>query len=382
MSIKYIVGNPGSGKSYFAVHEIYTKSNNYDFVYTNINGFDFDAFNNVKLFSYNSIMEHLSYLHSVYINFQESNTDQSNSNVDLELINYSKKHNLHKCLFVIDEVHNVFKDKNNEVIIWWLTYHRHLFADFILITQDLSLVHNEYKRIAEFFYRAVDGPKRLFQSKLKYIQYSNYRMYQNSIIKGGGVSLKKDPTIYKIYHSGEYKKSSSFIVKYLILLAFLLLLISYFFYDFLNIFSNKDDQSKLTSNPHQTQKIKNANELTNDDFFKIPNKPNENRSKNNKTLTDEIEQYAYYISCINENCFIGKEYNLIPYAYVQKLFLELKPYVYRYVQSPIYEIKYMAIFDSDVFEKFRKRKEEDEDEEFNTLNSSSTYTPKFPTSIK
>ncbi len=373
MSIKYIVGNPGSGKTYYAVHEIYTRCKEYDFVYTNINGFDFEAFDNVKMFAFASFEEHLSHLYAIYSSHERLDvSEQISNNIDLKLIEYSKKHNLHKCLFVIDEVHNVFKEKNNPIIVWWLTYHRHLFADFILITQDLSLVHNEYKRVAEFFFRAVDGQKRLFQSSLRYVQYSNHRMYQNSIIKGGGVSLKKDPIIYKIYHSGEYKKTSSFVVKYLIILAFLFLLTSYLFYDFLGIFEDKANNQ--TSTKHQQEK-----ELRSEDFFKKPQTDKKvNSSRTNPQ--EKPQDYAYFISCIDENCYIGANYELIPLDYVLKLFNELKPYKYVYKKTHIKEHKFMAIFKSDVFEIFKKRKDiqDESNEDYEKFGSGSTISQVLP----
>ena len=81
MAITYIVGNPGSGKSYLAVYKIYEhfyvnkkkKPKNdaanlekYDFCYTNINEFKFDKFDNVLEFDLNDIRFHLVNLFNMY----------------------------------------------------------------------------------------------------------------------------------------------------------------------------------------------------------------------------------------------------------------------------------------------------------------------------
>lgn len=60
---------------------------------------------------------------------------------------------LNHCLIVVDEAHNFFNKKNDEILTWWLTYHGHLYQDIILITQDLSLIDTGYKAVAEFLLR-------------------------------------------------------------------------------------------------------------------------------------------------------------------------------------------------------------------------------------
>ena len=48
--IWYITGKPRSGKSYYAVHKLneFAKNNRYETIFTNIGGFKFDKFDNVK----------------------------------------------------------------------------------------------------------------------------------------------------------------------------------------------------------------------------------------------------------------------------------------------------------------------------------------------
>ena len=213
MSIRYIVGNPGSGKSYLGAKVLYDAflrpkkhsalskiltlykasknddkhksideilknsikvENEFEVAYTNINEFKFELSDKILKLDFEELKGRLSTLYNEYKYNKDSN--------DAHLIELAKEQGLYKALFVIDEIHNFF-DKDNDVLKWWLTYHRHLYQELYLITQDLDLVSNEYKKVAEYFYKAVDSAKRFFSKKFRYIQYSGYKLYQKDIIK-------------------------------------------------------------------------------------------------------------------------------------------------------------------------------------------------------
>ena len=161
--ITYIVGNPGSGKSYFAVYKLWymfiykpkpakgilgkifkpkLPENKYLYAYTNINEFKFELDERLLKFDYDEVYANLSKLYNAY---------KVEKKTDKELIELAKEMRLYKVLFVVDEIHNYFKAKEDPVLVWWVTYHRHLYQDLLFITQDLSLVNNEYKRVAESF---------------------------------------------------------------------------------------------------------------------------------------------------------------------------------------------------------------------------------------
>lgn len=164
MAITYIVGNPGSGKTYFAVHKIYEffiepklpvkkifgfklkrKLKNFDYLYcyTNINGLDFSISNKLLSFDFDVFYLCLIELYNLY-----------NQGVNDDTLNLKANElKLFKIMLIIDEAHNILKNKDDKILIWWLTYHRHLHQEIIFITQDLSLISSEYKRIAEFFTR-------------------------------------------------------------------------------------------------------------------------------------------------------------------------------------------------------------------------------------
>lgn len=63
----------------------------------------------------------LTILHSLYMDKEP----------DSVLIEKAKELKLYKVLFVIDEAHNYLKSKENPVLVWWFTYHGHLYQDII-----------------------------------------------------------------------------------------------------------------------------------------------------------------------------------------------------------------------------------------------------------
>lgn len=344
MSITYCVGNPGSGKSYFAVYKIWenfhdfniTKKNykkKFDNCYTNINQFKFDEFDNVIKFDFGKIKEHLTTLYNMYENDQ----------TDEELILYCEDNNLFNSYFVLDEIHNIFKSKDDDVLVWWLTYHRHLHHELLFITQDLSLVHNEYKRIAEFFYKAVDSGKRLFSKKFKYIQFSNYRMYQNSIIKGGGISLEFKQEIFNLYHSGNSGSNNNIVRKYILIFLFLILISIVGFSLFIKNLKGDSTATKST--------INNNKELV------------KNLDKNFSHIikNDDNKTYIYNLTCSDNTCYINNNYNSFPFKYYLFLMRRNNVIFMNSVNTFKNQLNIFLIFDKPVFENLKRIPNENED---------------------
>nr|WP_321322480.1 hypothetical protein [uncultured Campylobacter sp.] len=137
MSIRYIVGNPGSGKSYYGVKVLYDafmrpkhksffsvmpaiikayknnekhksldeilkddekRDNDYLVAYTNINEFKFELCEKIKKLDFVDLENKLTMLYTEYKNNKDSG--------DKELIELASELGLYKALFVIDEIHN------------------------------------------------------------------------------------------------------------------------------------------------------------------------------------------------------------------------------------------------------------------------------------
>lgn len=259
--IEYDLGVPGSGKTYKAVFSLYSNfgkdkklrdlrflHDDIDFAYTNINELKEDSFEigTIKKLDFDVFYENLVTLYAHY-------KDKKN---DSELAEYAKNFDLYRCLIIIDECHN-YLDKNDKVLIWWLSYHRHLHHQIYLITQNLSLVYTKYKSFSEFFYFAKPSSLRLFKSKMVYSQFTNSRLSQTS--KSGVLKIPFIKEIYDSYHSGANQQSQNILKKFILiaiafftlLLIVLLLIKSYWTQDITPVSENVTEQTLQT--PEQLQ---------------------------------------------------------------------------------------------------------------------------------
>lgn len=247
--IEIYTGVPGSGKTYRAVsyiYDIFLNKKSKDFgkftrFYTNINEFAFDEFDSMVAYDLNweLLFEKLTQLHKLYM----SKVDDS------ELLELADSLYISNSFFVIDEAHNFF-EKKNTVLTWWLSYHRHLHQNIILITQNLSLIETKYKSFSEFFYKAIPSSLRVFGSTLKYEQYIGSRMFKTQ--RSEKFSLKFNPDIYALYSSGANTQGKKVIYKYigfavvgLSLLVTMGFLILHFLFPSNDV---KKDSSKTVSN--------------------------------------------------------------------------------------------------------------------------------------
>lgn len=319
--ITYIVGNPGSGKTYYAVFKIYQlfifkpkdtflsrvikpeKQKEYSYCYTNINGFKFDLDAKFIKFDYEKFYSDLEVLYLLYMD-----------KVGDDILNEKAKElNLHNVLIVLDEAHNFLKAKEDNILVWWLTYHRHLYQDIMLITQDLSLISNEYKRIAEHFLKAVDSSKRLFKNKFRYMLYGSYKMYQKDVMQKFHVPYLKE--VFNLYHSGQNASQKSFVRKFLYVSLFLFITLSIYFYFFVQSFNSDEAPAPTDTQPQ-------ANSPQSD----VPkdNKPLSNASNPNP---NELPiGYIYQIYCFYDRCSIQNgAYDHFDQRYLNFIFLRSPP---------------------------------------------------------
>lgn len=237
--ITFLIGVPGSGKSYFAVDKIYNnfsadeeairdKNSTFEICYTNINEFNFTKVKNVYKLDFDDLKIKLTELHKYYKDKKD----------DEFLVEKCKEYDIHNALFVIDEAHNFF-DVKDVVLIWWLSYHRHLFHEIILITQNLSLIESKYKSFSEFFYKAYPQSLTLIKTHFKYNVYCSSRMSLNS--KSGSIKIKRNKKVFELYKSGDSINAQNVILKFLIFGVVILFLLVGLFYWFIS--------SKTPDNP-------------------------------------------------------------------------------------------------------------------------------------
>ena len=319
--ITYIVGNPGSGKTYYAVFKIYQlfifkpkdtflskfikseKQKEYSYCYTNINGLKFNSSDKLVKFDYEKFYSDLEVLYLLYMD-----------KVGDDILNEKAKElNLHNVLIILDEAHNFLKAKEDNILVWWLTYHRHLYQDIMLITQDLSLISNEYKRIAEHFLKAVDSSKRLFKNKFRYMLYGSYKMYQKDVMQKFHVPYLKE--VFNLYHSGQNASQKSFVRKFLYVSLFLFITLSIYFYFFVQSF-NSDEASAPTDTQPQSDTRQEAKAADNKASFNASN-PNPN---------EPPIGYIYQIHCFYDRCSIQNgTYDHFDQRYLNFIFLRSPP---------------------------------------------------------
>ena len=273
--IVYYLGIPGSGKTYASVDIIYNNFTDYDDAkkdlkkdykscFTNINEFKFEKCNNVYKFDYDLFYKQITELYTMY----------KDKKSDDELINKAKEFNLYKTLFVIDECHN-FLAMADKVLIWWLTYHRHLYHDIILITQNLQLVNTKYKPLAEAFYKAKSSSLTLNSKYFNYMYYTESRLTKASFVSTKKV-LKRQG-VFDLYKSGDSVESKNVIMRFIYISVFLLIVFLFFGYLYVSSRASSDDkfndnspkQSNNLLQPQESDHNVSRSSLSQDDLFDV-----------------------------------------------------------------------------------------------------------------
>lgn len=365
MAITYIVGNPGSGKTYFAVYKIYeffvvptlpdpkifgfkikrkTKAFDYSYCYSNINGLKFTISQKLLPFDFEVFYLNLIVLYNLY-----------NQNVSDDQLNLKANElKLFKAMFIIDEAHNILKNKDDKILVWWLTYHRHLHQEIIFITQDLSLISNEYKRIAEFFYKALDSGKRIFKSSLRYVQFSSYKMYQKDLVPGGKFSLRTRQEVFDLYQSGQKQSGTPFLRRIFIFLFSSLFFLGIVFYYFLSYFTDTTLPETNSSTPVNFQNYQDSS-LGDFQISRGVSDSNYNSPSSNSNF--KLDSFFYRVVCFSDFCSIhdkdGNFYAQIPIDFFNFAIDKNKP-LYHHKDRIFKGYIHFLFFEKSIFENLKK----------------------------
>lgn len=365
MAISYITGIPGSGKSYFAVYQIYKeflekpkkkgffsfkkqlpKESKYLFLYTNINQFKFELKDNFIPFDNIDFNFKLNTLYQVYKSVDGKD--------DTLLIEKAKELDLYKALIVLDEAHNFLNDKEDEVLKWWLTYHRHIYQDIILITQDFSLIATGYKSIAEYFYKAIPAQLRLFKNKFRYQQFSSYKLYDKDLVNRKGIHIPILPEVFALYHSGDKTSTKSFIRQLIVIgiMIFILLFIGFKF--FINKVLLKDVPKNEPAVTNQ------QTDLSTNEFLK-------SFEKKQDLNFESKYNFVYVFYCLKGYCNLKDEKEFYPYDIVSNIVLSSDPIYAKEISSFKDMQIYIYVFKDPVFDflKTKKGVSENEKDSFN-----------------
>ncbi|PIE85795.1 hypothetical protein CSA08_00135 [Candidatus Gracilibacteria bacterium] len=252
--VTFITGFPGSGKSYFEIDKIYnimsknhTLSKTIEVIYTNINGLKYDKFpqNGIQLKKLN-IDDFYRYLTESFALYEKYKNDDD---VDSHLVEHSKKNNYYNSLIAFDECHD-FLSNQDRIKVYWLTYHRHLYQEVDLLTQNKSLINSKYRAIPEIFIEAQPRSKKLLSNTLSYKHYASFAMRKSDLFTKSSIKTKKE--IFALYGSGNTSKQKSILLKFILIIVVGLLITTLLFYlllDSFNFFgSSKKDKDKSLKN--------------------------------------------------------------------------------------------------------------------------------------
>lgn len=204
--IRIIQGNPGSGKSYYAVNYL-SKFGKYEQLYDD---FIVDAgvliITNIEGFR----VKHLD-LHELIDRF----TVEKFFTVD----NFEKiieKYKARHVIVIIDEAQKIFDSKYyDKDVFYFFQYHRHLGIDIFLCTQSVSTISRQLIPLCEFIVNAVPrskGMAGLF--RYKFTDCKGTFMYSQAVRK-----KKEIFKIYQSFKSDEAEKPKNVITHYLIMLV-------------------------------------------------------------------------------------------------------------------------------------------------------------------
>ncbi len=255
----FLTGVPGSGKTYYLV----------DYAEKQINKVDKKT--NEKL--YLQVVHNISgYKNGFYVDFEtdylpkiiELNayymSIKKDINKDDLLIKKAEDLGLYKILLIVDECHlyfiNDFSEKGKVryyALLWFISYHRHLYIDIVLATQNLSLVDYKFKAFAEYFVKAIPASMRFninpFSApKFTYNYFPDSKMWNETKYKTEKIMAEKK--IFDLYTSGDAVKKQKVYLQTLGLIALSLLAMAFLWFLFQRSFVSAGSSAPKT---HQKQ---------------------------------------------------------------------------------------------------------------------------------
>ncbi len=226
-----IDGIMGSGKTYYAVDYMYKNMQKYYKIYNNINGFQYQY--NIFPLSFGWLFGHLRHCHDIFLIQREQDITNDDVIFDYLVENSILGKDRKPVLIVIDEAHNEFS-KKDDFLTWVITYSRHYYIDFILITQSYTLINREYFKIFEYFLSATPASRKLSQSTFSYTKYIAPPF--NKDTKVGTEYLKARSDVFAFYKSGDKVRVKSFLRKYLLITILIALVTVFAFFQYIQVF--------------------------------------------------------------------------------------------------------------------------------------------------
>jgi len=263
-----IMGPPRSGKTYFFVNTIveefkkYQKGNSkYRFIYTNINGLRFDAFQGfVKQYNRADFDKAMQQEFAIYSQAEEGLIEHG-GDYDKWAIDNGVYADYHHCLIIIDEAYGTFSTTYEDHKNRFLSYHGHWGMDVVFILQSKRQVNRRYLDHCEVFFVAKPSGKRFNSNLFRYTSYSTAETKKDNEIES--LSLKFDKNIASYYNSGSTVLYKSFVLKKLMPLFFLIPVLYFYFFVFGSPKFHKNTQNEATKSLDVNQSLdKNGTKLS------------------------------------------------------------------------------------------------------------------------
>lgn len=319
----FLTGVPGSGKTYYLVNfaeknmeKVDKKTNEKQYlqVVHNISGYkrgfyvDFGVDYLPKIIS----------LNQYYL------TVKKDLNKDELLIKKAEELGIYKILLIVDECHlyfiNDFTEKGKKqyyALLWFISYHRHLYVDLVLSTQNLSLVDYKFKAFAEFYVKAVPSSMRFNLNpfaapKFTYYYYPDSRMWNDTKFKTEHIKAEKK--IFDLYTSGDSVKKQKVYLQTLLLIGASLIVVAGLWYAFKYSFTrNVPKENKMAPVPSETPTLPSSSSSHR------PVNHTSSKSETLKYVNDEIQFDVVTCSTLSGNCSSELTSNKIHYFLFSKL---------------------------------------------------------------
>jgi len=319
-----ILGMPGSGKSFYAVKHLKDNSSLYWKTFSNVDGLSrlVSQGLNFKIF-----YEHV--LKPMHLSAKEAGARMGVNILDslfetpeiyegsfeiLKRVGMLAKDASEdkRTLLIVDEAQDFFR-KQDDVLNFFMTHHRHLYIELILMTQIYTGIHHEYRVFNEIV-QARPKIKQLTEGFIIYDRYSSLPTTDEN--KGDKIVLKKDKAIFDLYKSGDKVTGPNFFKKYLIWLILAIVAFIALGYYFLSKFSNNSSTSPSSSSSTKytpSSYSDNGNLVINDPSHKVYIFSIFNSYF---TINDEIREYPLSVFAEIEKKFIVQNIENINTSYM------------------------------------------------------------------
>ncbi len=256
---------------------------------------------------------------------------------------------------IIDEFQNYF-NKKDDVLVRWLSYHRHWYQNFIFIAPDLKPVALVYRGLSDHYILALPPHLRKFKNILRYQVYISEKMPK--VDKINEIDVKATPKLFSYYQSGKNKSSTPVLYKFIGIAVFFIF-IAYIV--FKSVVAPKAPKEDL----NVTKSVKSASPAN-----KIDNIVQTSQDIKKEELDINIEaQIMLSFVCTKSAC--SYKDNIFPINLFSTL---AKAYKFQYLSKSKFvnsQIWYFLVPD-DFYSKFIKEKSQENN------SSSNSLMPKFP----